>query len=149
LELPALAALLRQAAEALDPPPPPTAPPPRPELSAAPARRHGIDRRAIDLAAMPGDDDDLLSSMQTANWLSVSQQWLEIGRSRGWGPAFIRLSPRRVRYRRGTVRQYLIERAASSTAEYNTKNKDGTPVGRKQGSRLVDGKVVEPGEGSP
>jgi hypothetical protein len=159
--------LLRAAAALLDPsepkptpaptPPPParrpSAPPVAPPVAPPPrdvqGRRHGLDRRAADLAAVPGDDDDLLKTRETARWLSVSEQWLEIGRSKGWGPPFIRLSPRRVRYRRGTVRTYLIERAHAATSEYDTRNRDGSPVGRKPGSKVVDGKVVEPGEASP
>jgi len=43
---------------------------------------------------------------------------LETGRSRGWGPPYIKLSPRRVRYRRGDVKAWLADRAHRCTAEY-------------------------------
>jgi hypothetical protein len=148
-----LAKLLREALSLLDrhedrkPDPLPQAVPPVPCASAG--RRHAIDRRAADLAAMPGDDDDLLNNKETSRWLGVSEQWLEIGRSRGYGPGYVRLSPRRVQYRRGTVRQYLIERAHQSTSEYDTRRRDGSPAGRKPGSKLVDGRVLAPEEMAP
>ena len=84
--------------------------------------KHHLDRRALDLieAANEGTDDELLDTSRTAVWLGVSPEWLEIGRSKGWGPRFIRISPRRVRYRRGDVKQFLEERAHRSTAEYAT-----------------------------
>ena len=52
--------------------------------------RHNLDRRALALieAANAGTDDELLDTPQTAVWLGVSPQWLEIGRSRRWGPPF-------------------------------------------------------------
>ena len=61
--------------------------------------RHHLDKRAADLAAQGvGDPDDLLSTSDLAEWLGVSIQWVEIGRSKGWSPPFIKLSPRRIRY---------------------------------------------------
>ena len=82
-------------------------------------QKHHLDRRAADLAVIDwGNDDDLLTTPQVAAWLSVSEQFLEIGRHRGYGPKFLRLSPRRTRYRRGDVRQWLRERTHQSTAEY-------------------------------
>src|ERR1700676_308227 len=82
--------------------------------------KHHLDRRALDLieAANEGTDDELLSTPRTAVWLGVSPEWLEIGRSKGWGPPFIRCSPRRIRYRRGDINRWLQERAHRTTAEY-------------------------------
>src|SRR5690242_17598948 len=99
-------------------------------------QKHHLDKRALDLieAANAGADDALLSTPVTAGWLGVSDQWLEIGRHHGWGPPFIRLSPRRIRYRVGDVKEWLRERAHRSTAEYTaprvcaTLNKNGSPV---------------------
>jgi predicted DNA-binding transcriptional regulator AlpA len=71
---------------------------------------HHLDKRAGELAAGDGDDDELLSSRQLADWLGVSVQWVEIGRTRGYGPPFLRLGPRMVRYRRGPVRKWLRKR---------------------------------------
>ena len=81
--------------------------------------RHHLDRRAEALIeqANAGTDDELIDTVKTALWLGVSPQWLEIGRSRGWGPPFIKLSPRRVRYRVGAVKQWLTERSYRTTSE--------------------------------
>jgi hypothetical protein len=88
----------------------------------APAKpeRHHIDKRAAAIAAAAAgvDDDQLLSTPQTALWLGVSTQFLEIGRHRGYGPPFERLSARVIRYRRGKVRAWLDERSHQSTKEY-------------------------------
>lgn len=84
-------------------------------------RRHHIDRRAAETAAegaAAGGEDDLLSTSEVAEWLGLSTQWLEIGRTRGYGPRFVRLSPRRTRYLRGDVLAWLRERSHASTAEY-------------------------------
>jgi hypothetical protein len=106
--------------------------------------RHHLDRRALDLieAANEGTDDELLSTPRTAVWLGVSPEWLEIGRSRGWGPPYLRLSPRRVRYRRGDVKRWLQERLYRATAEYA--DPAAPRSGRKPGSRVVEGRVIAP-----
>jgi predicted DNA-binding transcriptional regulator AlpA len=80
-----------------------------------------IDKRASAIAAVEGDDDELLSTNQVALWLGVSVQWVEIGRHRGYGPSFERLGARCIRYRRGNVRKWLDERSHCSTAEYRRK----------------------------
>lgn len=54
-----------------------------------PPSRHHLDRRAADLAIGDGDDDELLSTKAMATWLGTSEQWLEIGRSKGWGPPYL------------------------------------------------------------
>ena len=85
-----------------------------------PPTRHNIDRRADQVIADSngGDDDDMLSSQEVANWLGVSIQWVEIGRTKKWGPKFHKLSPRKVKYRRGDVRAWLNERKFANTSEY-------------------------------
>ena len=45
-------------------------------------------------------------------------QFLEIGRVKGYGPKFKKISPRCVRYRRGDVLDWLKSRTHASTAEY-------------------------------
>jgi hypothetical protein len=78
-----------------------------------------IDKRAGSILAVGhGSDDELLSTGETAGWLGVSTQWLEIRRSRGGGPPFERISPRTVRYRRDQVRKWLDQRSYASTEEY-------------------------------
>jgi predicted DNA-binding transcriptional regulator AlpA len=83
-----------------------------------PPARHHLDRWASALAEHGrGDPDDLLTTPALAEWLQVSSEWLEIGRSRGYGPKFIRLSPSRVRYRRSDVLEWLAERTRVVTAK--------------------------------
>jgi predicted DNA-binding transcriptional regulator AlpA len=104
-------------------------------------RSHHLDRRANRLADdTTGEDDDLLSTVEVAEMLSVSPQWLSIGRVRTYGPPFIRLSRRTVRYRRGAIKQWLRERVHQRTAEYQT----GPRLGRQPGSKLVNGRVIAP-----
>ena len=80
---------------------------------------HHLDKRAAELAAAgTGSSDDLLTTKAVAEWLGVSCQFLEIARSRGHGPRFLRVSPSRIRYRRDDVLRWLEERAHRSTAEY-------------------------------
>lgn len=72
--------------------------------------KHHLDKRAAELiAAGAGDPDDLLTTKDVAAWFGVSKQWLEINRSKGDGPPFIKLG-RMVRYRRDAVLQWLDER---------------------------------------
>lgn len=81
--------------------------------------RHHIDRYADQIAdTVAGAPDDLLSSTDLAQWLGVSVQWLEIGRVKGYGPAYVRIAPRRVRYRRADVLSWLEQRSYQSTADY-------------------------------
>jgi len=88
-------------------------------LSSIPLRHH-LDRRADIIADAAADlpEDDLLSTPATAKWLGCSEQWLEIARSKGYGPPFVRISTRRVRYLRSAVLSWLVSRTHASTAEY-------------------------------
>jgi predicted DNA-binding transcriptional regulator AlpA len=84
--------------------------------------RHHLDRRADEIAkrvAAGGDPDDLLNPPQAAHCLNKSEQWLALGRSRGYGPPFVRLG-RTVRYRRRDLVAWLESRLHHSTAEYDT-----------------------------
>lgn len=87
--------------------------------------KHHLDRRTASLieAGRDGGDDDLLSTRDVADWLGVSDQWLEIGRCKGYGPPFVRISPRRIRYRRGAVIAFLRERQYASTREYASRGR--------------------------
>jgi hypothetical protein len=81
---------------------------------AAPRRLH-LDKRAAKLSAeldhQDADLDQLLTTQQTAALIGMSAQWLEVGRVKGYGPHFIRLAPKIIRYRRGDLRAWLKERA--------------------------------------
>ena len=83
-------------------------------------KRHHLDRRADKIAAEAAgaSDDELLSTKQVAEWLCVSEQWLEIGRSKKYGPEFRVMGPRMVKYQRGDVRAWLDARKHSCTSEY-------------------------------
>jgi predicted DNA-binding transcriptional regulator AlpA len=84
-----------------------------------------LDRRAQQIAsiAIGADPDLLLDTRQTAEWLTVSVVWLEIGRSKGYGPPFRKLGTRSVRYRVGDViawletRKQIAENKTATTAE--------------------------------
>jgi predicted DNA-binding transcriptional regulator AlpA len=81
--------------------------------------KHHLDKRADKLAVATSDpDDQLMSTRDVALWLEVSDQFLEIGRHKGYGPRFIRLGPRRIRYCRSDVLAWLRTRTHKSTAEY-------------------------------
>ena len=84
------------------------------------SRSHHLDRRAERLLEeeSDGQPDDLLSTAQLAAWLGVSRQWVEVGRSRNYGPPFIRLSPRRVRYRRRDVLDWLNSRTCRHSNDH-------------------------------
>jgi hypothetical protein len=77
-----------------------------------------IDKRAAQVAAIPGNDDDLLTTEQLATWFGVSTQWLEIMRHRGGGPEYERIGPRTIRYLRGKARRWLGTRSHTHTQEY-------------------------------
>jgi predicted DNA-binding transcriptional regulator AlpA len=82
--------------------------------------RHHLDCRAHVLVERgEGPADELLRTREVAAWLGISVPWLEIARSRGFGPAFVRVSARCVRYRRGDVLKWLLERTHAGTAEYS------------------------------
>ena len=71
-----------------------------------------LDRRAgllVRVGQEGGEADDLLNTEQLAEWLAVSRQWCEIGRHRGYGPPYLKLTGR-VRYRRSDVLAWLIYR---------------------------------------
>jgi len=91
---------------------------PQEKFPAAP-KSHHIDKRAAAIAAVDiGADDELLTTLAVANWLGVSAQWLEIGRHRGYGPRYNKISPRCIRYRRADVVEWLKARTFARTSEY-------------------------------
>jgi hypothetical protein len=81
--------------------------------------RHHLDRRAARLAALAvANNDKWYSTAALADWLGVSTQFLEIGRHRGYGPPFKRVTPKMIRYRHGDVMAWLNERSHVCTSEY-------------------------------
>jgi predicted DNA-binding transcriptional regulator AlpA len=80
--------------------------------------RFHLDRRAAHVASSAGDDDELLTSQDLADWLGVSIQWVNLQRTKGEGPEYERLGARMIRYRRGKVRRWLDGRSYLRTNEY-------------------------------
>jgi predicted DNA-binding transcriptional regulator AlpA len=86
-----------------------------------PPHKHHLDKRAPELrGALLGPDDQLYSTSDLAELLGVSTQFLEIARHRAFGPRYIKLSPRRIRYRKSDVAAWLEARMHASTREYHT-----------------------------
>jgi predicted DNA-binding transcriptional regulator AlpA len=77
-----------------------------------------IDRRAHQLVDASFHPEETLSTKEVAAWLGVSVQFLEIGRTRGYGPRFVRVTKRLVRYRVGDVLDWLKARTHACTSEY-------------------------------
>jgi hypothetical protein len=44
------------------------------------------------VSASEGLPDELIDSKKLAEWLGMSLQWVEISRSKGYGPPFVRLT---------------------------------------------------------
>jgi predicted DNA-binding transcriptional regulator AlpA len=59
---------------------------------------------------MAVDQAEILSERQVARWLGLSEPTLFRHRRDGTGPTFIRLSARRVGYRRSAVEVWLSQR---------------------------------------
>ena len=53
---------------------------------------------------------EILTERELSDWLGISQPTLSRHRRYGTGPAFVRLSARRVAYRRNAVEAWLNER---------------------------------------
>ena len=71
-----------------------------------------LDRRAAELSASAAflDPDQLLNTKEVADWLGVAPISLRIWRSKGEGPPTVLVSRRGIRYRRGTVAEWLRDR---------------------------------------
>jgi hypothetical protein len=71
-----------------------------------------FDRRASRiLDTIKGPDDEDLTGREVVAILDVSFQWLQIGRTIGYGPTGKNISPHCVMYPRGNVRKFLRQRA--------------------------------------
>jgi hypothetical protein len=78
---------------------------------------HLLDRRAHRLVGVHLHPEETLSAKEGAARLDVSVQFLEIGRTRGYGPKFVRIAKRLVRYRVGDVLDWLKSRTRACTSE--------------------------------
>jgi predicted DNA-binding transcriptional regulator AlpA len=61
---------------------------------------------------------EILTEREVSDWLGVSEPTLFRHRRDGTGPSFIRLSARRVGYRRNAVEAWLSEREHRSLADH-------------------------------
>lgn len=77
-----------------------------------------IDRRAHRLVDVGFHPEEMLATKEVAAWLGVSIQFLEIGRTRGYGPKFKRITDKMIRYRCGDVLDWLESRTHACTSEY-------------------------------
>ena len=60
---------------------------------------------------------EYLNTQQVAAYLGVSHQWLEIGRSKGYGPPFIKAgygSGGIVRYKRSEIDRWMLDHQRNS-----------------------------------
>lgn len=81
------------------------------------------------------EQDELLTSAETAALLSLKNNTLEVWRSKGRGPPFLKLSTTPqgpVRYRRSEVLDWLERRSFPSTTSY-------TAAARSPAKQLVCG----------
>ncbi len=114
------------------------------DSSTNPNRKFHLDRHADRIAeriARSGDADHMISTITLAEITETSKEFWEGLRCHGLGPEFVKLSPRKVRYRVDALVEWLNQRSHIRSSEYAASYK---PHGRKKGSRLVDGHVVPP-----
>jgi predicted DNA-binding transcriptional regulator AlpA len=69
-----------------------------------------------DVATADGRTREVLTELEVSEWLGLSQPTLSRHRRNGTGPAFIRLSTRRIGYRRSAVETWLTKLERSSVA---------------------------------
>jgi excisionase family DNA binding protein len=58
---------------------------------------------------------DLLTATEAAEFLGLSQSSLEKYRRQGFGPAFVRVGRRAIRYPRASVEAWLAQRCSAGT----------------------------------
>ena len=61
---------------------------------------------------------EYMDTETAATYLGMSKAYLEIGRCKGYGPSFVKVTPGRngaVRYRRGALDQFMVEREVRPT----------------------------------
>jgi hypothetical protein len=78
-----------------------------------PPIRHHLDRRAGQiLAALKTIDRDQFTTRQVAELFGASEEWLQVGRIKGYGPPFTKVRPRLVHYPRNGLVKWLKQRMA-------------------------------------
>jgi hypothetical protein len=64
----------------------------------------------------PDEPDALLDTEQAAAFLRVRPAWLMKGRANGYGPRFVRLGPRLIRYSRRALALYAQQNTVPEDA---------------------------------
>jgi predicted DNA-binding transcriptional regulator AlpA len=75
-----------------------------------------VNAAAADLRSQRQKTREFLTEAEVSEWLGVSQPTLSRHRHNGTGPAFVRLSTRRIGYRRSAVETWLTECEQSRAA---------------------------------
>jgi hypothetical protein len=73
----------------------------------------------------PGNDDDLLLPGVVAEWLDLTEQWLQQARDKNIGPKFVRLAPKSFRYRKGDVRLWIEANTHNCNADFERPRRTG------------------------
>ena len=71
---------------------------------------HSLTTAPIGNNSVPGTGDRIVSEREVASWLGVGATTLWRWRTRGHGPAFVRLSERRIGYRTSEIQRWLTSR---------------------------------------
>jgi hypothetical protein len=82
----------------------------RSPASSSPGVRHPA-------AADAASAEHLLDEIQAARLLRLSRRTLQGWRFKGGGPPFVRLSRRCIRYRRGDLQAFVVQRMRRSTSD--------------------------------
>jgi predicted DNA-binding transcriptional regulator AlpA len=69
---------------------------------------------------MLNTEHEILTEREVSDWLGLSEPTLFRHRRDGTGPTFIRLSARRVAYRRSAVEEWLAQRERQTIGPYRT-----------------------------
>ena len=92
-------------------------------------KKFHLDKRAHRLLEHGGGaDDELLTTKQLADWFEVSVPWLDNGRSQGYGPEFVIMGGKIIRYTRAACRKYLKQRTFARVADYKAAKRKGALV---------------------
>lgn len=84
-----------------------------------PVNSKHTDHRFVDSPniSVKASSDQFLTTKEVAVLLKVSIQWVEIGRVYGYGPPFIKITNRMVRYRLSDIQEWIAMRLYTSTSE--------------------------------
>jgi predicted DNA-binding transcriptional regulator AlpA len=74
--------------------------------------------------------DPVLTEPDTAKWLSVGVSSLQRWRAQGRGPEFVRISQRRIGYRKSAVERWLASREQVNPPQGNSVTPEGNDRSR-------------------